>query len=145
MLTHAAAVTIDRPADRVFSFMADLENAPKWQSGVTESNVISSGPIGVGTQFNETIKVMGRSLNALCVVIEFDPGKKISFRSDSPAIQFEGHYAFEPVAGGTKLSFDGWTRLGGLLRLLEPLFGGEVRKELDAELKRVKMLMETSV
>lgn len=143
MLKHSASIVIDRPVDHVFAFLADLENTPKWQSGVTDSKVISSGPIRVGTQFTEIIKIVGRSVETLCEVIEFEPGKKVGFRSDSsPAIQFEGRYSFEPIQIGTQVTFTGWTRLGGLWRLLEPLFGGEVKKELEGEMKRIKSLLE---
>lgn len=144
MLKQMATITISRPVDHVFAFMANLENSPKWQSGVTDSKVISTGPLRVGTQFSEVIKVIGRPVEALCEVIEYESGSKIGFRSSSsPAIQFEGHYSFEPNDGGTQLTYSGWTRLGGFWRLLEPLFGGEVNKELAAELKRLKSLLET--
>jgi hypothetical protein len=120
-----------------------LENASKWQSGVTKSQVISSGAIRVGTQFKEVIKVIGRPVETICEIIEFEPGKQVGFRSNSSAaIQFEGRYTFEPTQSGTRLTYSGWTRLGGFWRLVEPFFGGEVKKELEAELKRVKALLE---
>lgn len=143
MLQHTATITINRPVDRVFAFIADLENAPKWQSGVTDSKVISSGPIHIGTQFKEVIKVIGRPVETICEITEFDLGKQVGFRSDSSAaIQYEGRYSFEPIQGGTRLTFSGWTRLGGFWRLVEPLFGGEVKKELQGEMKRIKSLLE---
>lgn len=142
MLKHMASITIDRPADQVFAFIADLENLPKWQSGVTESKVLSTGTIRVGTQFREAVKVVGRSAEILCEIIEYVPGNRISFKAASPAIQYEGRYSFEPIRTGTRLTFSGWTRLGGFWRLVEPFFGGEVKKELEGEMQRIKSLVE---
>jgi uncharacterized membrane protein len=144
MLKDHASITIDRPAEQVFAFLADPENIPKWQAGVTESRLITPGKLGVGVQFHETVRVMGRPIKVVCEITEYKPAHNLTFRSISDApIQFVGGFTFEPTNGGTALSYAGTTSLKGLLRLIEPLFAGEVKRELENEMKRIKHVLET--
>jgi uncharacterized protein YndB with AHSA1/START domain len=143
MLKDYASIMIERPPEQVFAFLSDPENIPKWQAGVTESKLVSPGNLGVGVQFHETVRVMGRRMNVVCEITEYDPVRKLTFRSISNTpIQFVGGFTFEPTNGGTTLSYVGTTSLKGLLRLIEPLFGSEVKRELENEMKRIKVVLE---
>ena len=37
MIQIEASIQIDQPCERVFGFLADVDNLPKWQAGVIES------------------------------------------------------------------------------------------------------------
>ena len=43
-------ITINRPIEEVFAFVADVRNDIKWRSDVVESKV-TSGSLGVGATF----------------------------------------------------------------------------------------------
>lgn len=47
-----ATVTIDRPIDQVFEFLADGVNAPRWMSWVIESKAVGYGG-GVGATYSQ--------------------------------------------------------------------------------------------
>ena len=40
-------VTIQRPAEEVFAFLADFENIPMWNYAIEETSKASAGPVGV--------------------------------------------------------------------------------------------------
>ena len=48
MQTFENTVTIQRPAEEVFAFLADFENIPKWNYAIEETSKTSAGPVGVG-------------------------------------------------------------------------------------------------
>jgi uncharacterized protein YndB with AHSA1/START domain len=54
MQTFENAVTIRRPAEEVFAFLADFENIPIWNYAIEETRKASAGPVGVGTRYHQT-------------------------------------------------------------------------------------------
>jgi uncharacterized protein YndB with AHSA1/START domain len=100
MVPIQGSVEIHRPVETVFEFLSDLRNAPKWQRGVIESRRTSEGPMRVGTQFRETVRMMGMRFEALCEVTAFDPPRKFSMTADGRLVHYEGDFHFEPIAGG---------------------------------------------
>jgi uncharacterized membrane protein len=52
-------ITIDRPPDEVFAYIANFENNPRWQKGMQSCNFTSDGPLGVGSTYEQVAKVLG--------------------------------------------------------------------------------------
>jgi len=144
MINLKEEIVIDRPVEEVFAFLTTLENIPKWQSALS-SHVISSGPVGVGTRFEESFKMMGRIVDVVCEIIEYERPQKMSWKStSSQMIDFESRFLFDPANGRTRVRFEGGSSLKGLWRLVEPLAGGEFRRELKAELEKMKKVVEAA-
>jgi hypothetical protein len=47
MASFENTVTIRRPVEDVFAFLADFENVPKWNYAIVETRKVSPGPVGV--------------------------------------------------------------------------------------------------
>ena len=143
MIKLEGNIIINQPVDHVFDFMVDLENAPQWQTGVLGSQKITEGTFGVGTRFKESVKLMGRPVEAVCEITEYEPKKKLAWKSDSSSLMsYEGQFTFEAAEGGTRVSYGGSARLKGLWRLFEPLAAREARRETVAELNKLKSVLE---
>jgi uncharacterized membrane protein len=142
MIKFNEEIVINRPVDEVFAFLTTLENLPKWQSALT-STVISQGPVRVGTQFEESFRMMGRAVEVVCEITEHEPSRKLGWKSvSSSMIDFESRFLFDSTNGTTRLTFAGGSSLKGVWRLFEPLAGGEMRRELKAELEKMKQVVE---
>ena len=63
MQTFENTVTIQRPAEEVFAFLADFENTPMWNYAIEETSKTSPGPVGVGTRYRQTRSVPSRSVD----------------------------------------------------------------------------------
>ena len=72
MGTFENTVTIRRSVEDVFSFLADLENVPKWNYAIVETRKVSAGPVGVGTIYQQVRSVPSRSEEHL-EVTAYDP------------------------------------------------------------------------
>ena len=72
-MPHAEhSVTVERPIDQVFAFLADGENDPRWRSGVLDIERVAGE--GVGAQYRQGVKgPMGRRVAADDEVTEFVP------------------------------------------------------------------------
>lgn len=47
-MEFANTITIERPAEDVFRFLADFENVPRWNYAIVETHKTSQGAVGVG-------------------------------------------------------------------------------------------------
>ena len=146
MIRIESSVQISRPRDQVFGFLTDLDNLPKWQTGVIQSKRLTDGPVRAGFRFAETAKVGPWKLDTVCTVTDLKPAERFAFeaRSSGP-LDYEGSFDLQPMAGGTRLSVNGSARLKGLWRLLQPLLAGDLHKETRRELETIRRLMEEGI
>lgn len=64
MIEVTSEVTIDRPADEVFAFLADAENNPKWQQGMERCQWTSTPPIREGSIYEQEARMLGKAITS---------------------------------------------------------------------------------
>ncbi len=135
------AVTIARPIEDVFSFIADGEQCPKWRSGVLDIKRISGE--GVGTRYAQGVSgPMGRRIAADYEITAFEPNRRIEFQTTAGPVRPHGRYDFEATDGGTRLTFALDATVAGLRKIL---MGSMVQRTMDTEvaaLDKVKQVLE---
>lgn len=145
MISVEDKIVINRPIEQVFSFAANPDNFPQFQSDVVKSKVITEGPLRVGSKFEEVVRIVGRSVETVCEITEYDHPRKMSFKSvSSQAINYGGDILLDVVDGGTQVNLAARASLRGLWRLAEPLFAGEARRGVADELRKLKTVLEKS-
>ena len=143
MIQFEHRIQINRPVHEVFEFLADPRNFSKWQSGVVQSTVTSPGPIGMGTTFDEVVKIMAWKVRTACEVTQYELDRKMCFKATSKPIAYAGQFTFEKTGDGTRLNVFGVAQLRGLWRLAGPLFGSEIKKETAKEMDKIKEVVES--
>lgn len=135
------SVVIARPADEVFAFFADPTTGTQWRSGLSE--VSAEGPVAVGTIFRQRVSGPGgRTVPADIRLTELDPGRRVAFVGVAGPLRPDVAYDFEPVEGGTQVTFSISARLSGPKKIL---LGPIVQKTMEAEVARLdeaKRLLE---
>lgn len=135
-------VTIARPVDEVFTFVADGLNGPQWRPGVLDVARLSGS--GLGAVYTQGVKGPGgRRIAADYEITAYEPNRRIRFRAIAGPVRPTGEFRFEPVEGGTRLTFSLDAELTGLKKLL---MGGAVQRTVDAEVaatERLKQVLET--
>lgn len=135
-------VTINRPVEAVFAFVADGENCPQWRSGVLDIRHTGGGD-GVGATYAQGVKgPFGRRIAADYAVTAFEPNRLIEFQTTAGPARPHGRYEFEAIDGSTRLTFALDAELGGIQRLL---MGPMVQRTMDAEVRaldRMKSVLE---
>jgi uncharacterized membrane protein len=122
------SVTIARPVDAVFAYVADGENAQRWRTGVIDIKRQSGE--GVGAHYSQGVRgPMNRRIAADYEVTVVEPEWRIEFQTVAGPVRPHGRYDFEPVEGGTRVSFALDARLGGLRGLV---MGSAVQKTMNA-------------
>lgn len=142
MLKIEHSLVINRPVEEVFEFMTDPEKTPQYESGLLESGLTSEGPVGVGTTYREVRQFLGKRMESINEVTEYEPNSKFGFKTSSGPIPVEGNVTFESVEGGTRVSVIGQGEAGGFFKLAESIVGRMARRQLVADYANLKDLLE---
>jgi uncharacterized membrane protein len=135
------SVVISRPLEDVFAFAANPVNDPQWSSAVDVTQV-SAGPLVIGTEFQQVGRFLGRRVELSLQVTAYDPNQRLRLKTTSGPIRFAGTRRFEPVTGGTRVTFTGDGETGGFFKLVEPLVIPMARRQLRVDLANLKRVVE---
>ena len=139
-----ASVLIDRPVDEVFAYVIDVRNWPQW-TGFPEVKQTSEGPVGVGTTFWGVSEFMGRRAEWTSEVTGYEPNRTVEQKVAWGGMSIEQSMTFEPVEGGTKYTQVGEAEIGGFFKVAEPIAKRTMRKQMEANLAKLKDILEGQV
>ena len=143
-----ATVTIDRPIEEVFAFLADGENDKKFSSRIIEIAKKTDGPVGVGTVYASTAKDGPMTAKHEFELTAFEQPSKIHWMEISrttPVSVPHGGYELAPAGSGTSVTFFNLLEGRGLLgKVLEPFALRSARKGADAFAASIKKTIEAS-
>ena len=132
---------IYRPLKQVFKFVVTPENNFEWQYGTLASAQISKGEISIGTLFRTVWHFMGRRIETLYEVTEFEVNKRYGFTSLSGPVDSRALYTFEMTKGGTRIHLSTETNPGDLFKT-EGLMVQKFKKQYQENLVLLKSVME---
>jgi carbon monoxide dehydrogenase subunit G len=112
------------PTDEAFAFVADFANAAHWDPGVASSELIGSGPVGVGTRYRLGVRVGGRVAPMTYEITSFVPARRVVLSGAGSGVVAVDDIRFEPTEAGTRIDYTADIRLRGLMRLATPFSGG---------------------
>jgi hypothetical protein len=136
------SVQIQRPVDRVFAYTTDAKSWPEWQSIITEAEQTSKGPMGVGTTFKWTTRMMGLNMKWTANVTEYEPNRKWIKNITSGNIIIEEHMIYDPLERGINFTIVYDMKVGGFLKLFSPMVVSSMRKETKKSLGDLKRILE---
>lgn len=137
-----ATTRIDAARDQVASYVVDNRNDPAWIGGISESKLLGDPPIGVGSHVRRVASVMGRRIEYVNEVTRLVPGSVLEMHSVKSPFPMRITYAFEDVAGTTQTSVRVQGDPSALYRLAGPLLSRQVKKNVQADLERLKDILE---
>jgi carbon monoxide dehydrogenase subunit G len=136
-------IDIGRPPAEVFAYLADLANLPAWQGSVEEIVPDEPGPLREGAGFTEVRRIAGKRLESRLEVERLDDGRELTLRVVSGPVPGRVQHVLEPAGDGTRLRLVGELVGGGLRGLAGPLLERAAKREADADLRRLKSVLES--
>jgi hypothetical protein len=118
-------ITINRPVDEVFTFVADGRNAKLWRPGVLDVDLVSGS--GLGARYTQGVRGPGGRR----IAAEYQPNSNIGVAATAGPVRPTGSFTFEGMGTATILTFKLDLELGGLKGLL---MGGAVQSTMNAEM-----------
>lgn len=144
MTDITTSARIDRPADVVFDFVADMENNPRWQRGQQACTWTSEPPLRVGSTYDQTARFLGRTLVSSFDVTELVPGRRIRIESTSGPMPIDVTRTVEPIDDEScEVTAIVRGEAPRLMRLLGPLLDRLVLRSVRGDYARLRDLLES--
>jgi hypothetical protein len=142
MPTVAVSNELDAPLDRVFETFTDIEHGPAHVSGIQKLEMMSPGPVHIGTRWLETREVMGRLDTAEMEITSFERNRMYTITHYKAGVRIDTTFRFEQAGDRTKVTVEFDLGSGGFPPgLLAPLgwaIAGKVEKVLNNDLADLK-------
>ena len=136
------SVTIDKPSEEVFDFVADFTNNPSWQGGMVACEWTSESSLTVGSTYKQQAKFMGRRIDTHFKVTGYEPGESISIESTVSTFPIQVTRSVEPIDDKTsRVTAHIRGQPTGLLKLFSGMVAKSVKKDYDA----LKRLLEQEI
>ena len=149
MAKFSVSQQVDSPVETVFNIASDFPNAPDHIPDILRIEMLTEGPVGIGTRFKETRIMFGREATEEMEVIAFEPNKLYTLAADSCGARFESTLYFRPNSSGTEIEMETRTQAVSLFaKLMSPLgflMAGTMKKCLQKDLQGVKSAAETKL
>ncbi len=145
MLSVSYSVTINRPIEEVFAFIAEPKNNKRWQNGVTVSEAINTGPIGLGTRVRVVRMVMGRRFESEFETTLFEPNVQFAFKTVTGPVPLEATVSVSAIQdGSTKVTLSGQADTGAGDGLAGMMVKMMVKSQIETDAKALKKLLESN-
>ena len=142
-MAHAEhTVTVDRPIEQVFAYLADEKNGPLWRPGVLEIERVSAQD-GQDATVRQVMKGPGgRRIRGDYRITAYEPPRRFEFQVIAGPARPAGRYALtEDGPDRTRLTFAMDVEPKGLMRLMSGMIARQLTVEVAA-IDRLKANVE---
>ena len=132
----------------VFAACTDIPNAAKNISAITNIKMLTPGPVGKGTKFRETRKLMGKEATETMEFLEFTPNKSYLLGAESCGMRYRTSFDFRQNGNGTdvEVRFNATPLTVGariMGTMMSMFMSGMLRKCLNHDLDEIKKRVES--
>jgi len=110
---------------------------------MTEAEQTSQGPVGVGTTFRGTNRMMGRTMQWTARATEYELAQKFGKHISSGPVFIEQHNTYTPTTGGMEFTLSYDVTVNGFTKILTPMMVSSMRKDLRKSLINLKQILES--
>lgn len=137
-------LVIERPVDEVFAYLADVSKQADWSPAVVESKAEGFGPVGKGTRFSQTVKMLGSRATNQMEVSDYEPYRVIGLRTLTGPMKFHWVMDLEPAGeGATRIRSHMEGEAEGVFRIAGPLLKGALQRQADGDFQSLKEMLES--
>lgn len=137
------SIRIERPADQVFAYLAEMSNNPVWQSGMVSCEWTSEPPVGVGSTYAQEARFMGRPVRTTFRVTAYDPPRHIRIESIISDFPIQVSRTVEPDGDGCVVRAQVTGGPTGVMGLLMPLMAPLAKRSIRRDYAALKAQLET--
>jgi hypothetical protein len=140
----ASTIEIDRRADEVFAYVADLDRLGEWQKRIVSARKEPAGPTRVGTRAIELRRTPVGTREIVSDIVEYDPPRRLAARGRSGPVRATVTVTVEPLDAGTRTKITVGLELTGfgIGKVLVLLARRSARADIPRECARLKAILE---
>ena len=136
----------ESPLEVTFELISDFEHAAEHIRAIRQLEVLTPGPVGVGTRFRETRKMFGKESSEEMEVTAFDAPHGYTVECDSCGSHCRAEYQLVADIAGTHIRLDFDVRpVSFMAKLFTPLSWlmlGSMKKMAATDLEDLKAVAE---
>ena len=136
------------PIPAVFAAFTDFEHAAAHVKDIVRIEMLTPGPVGVGTKFKETRKMFGKESTETMEVTAFAPNQLVELSANSCGAEIKSRFTFSPDGPATRVGVDVQTRaLTFTAKLFRPLafvMMGAVKACVRRDVEQLKAAVEAA-
>lgn len=133
---------ISRPRAEVAAFAGDPSRAPDWYVNIKSVEWETQPPLAVGSRIAFVAQFLGRRLAYTYEIRELVPGERLVMSTAEGPFPMETTYTWEDAPGGTRMMLRNRGAPTGFSALAAPLMAMMMRRANEADLARLKAVLE---
>lgn len=141
-ITLSHEIEISAPAEHAWRVIADYGQDPSWRTGVEEMTATPVGLVRPGTTTVEVLVVAGRTYRNLGEVTLVVPGARFEWRTTEGAVAHGAREVRALDPGRCAVRLDLEVTPTGVNRILAPLLGRMLARNLTGDVERLRTLVE---
>ena len=143
MRSFTYTIHIDRSPEQVWTYMMDFSQAPRWRNLVRQVDVLTPGPVQLGSELRVTYDIMGKTRTAISEVRAFEPARRFAVSNTEQNVTGLFDYTLEPDPTGTTVRFSCDITPHGWMWLFLPLMLKSNRMRYTQQLPNLKKEVES--
>lgn len=136
-------IDIDAPIEKVSTFAADPDQAPKWYINIKSVEWVTPRPLAIGSKLSFQADFLGRRLAYIYEVVEYTPMVNMVMRTAQGPFPMETTYSWEALdKQHTRMILQNKGELSGFSKVMTPLIIPMMRRANQNDLKKIKKILE---
>lgn len=134
---------IRRPREEVATFASDPLNVPRWYANIRAVEVLTDGPLAVGSRMRFVARFLGRTIEYTYEVAELVPGERLVMTTASGPFPMTTTYTFTDLpTGSTRMGLRNHGSPSGFGALAAPVLARAMERAVTKDLRRLTGLLE---
>ncbi len=133
---------IAAPRELVFEVCSDFPNAAETIAAINRIEMLTEGPVGLGTRFKESRTLFGREATEEMEVIEFVPPQQYTLGANTMGARFETTFRFTDEGHETQVEIQMQVTPESLFsKIMSPLnkvMMGSIKKFIESDLDSIE-------
>ena len=135
--------TVRAAPEAVFSFLADFENWPRWQSDMKTTELVEGEAGQSGARYHYVSKAMGQTFDSTVRIVRADAPREIVFEGEwTGLLRPSGRYLVEPAPNGSRVTLNPHPEARGFGRVMAPLIGLMIKRYNREHLEFLRKAVE---
>ena len=137
-------IVIARPVEVVFDFAADVRNEPSYNPQMLRVDTLTANGVGAGTRWSALLRSGRWPTSSIIERTDYQRPRVLGSTMTTPGAEVAVHMTFEPVADGTRVTWDEVVRPTTTSRLGSALSALRNARRTRANWGELKRVVESS-
>ncbi|HWE60607.1 MAG TPA: SRPBCC family protein [Chloroflexota bacterium] len=136
------SITINRPIEAVYAYVADVHALPDWASNAVEVKDAPAGALTEGATYTTIARLLGRRLEIHYRVTRCEPGRRLVQLATGGPVPHTVVYTFSSAGAVTRVTQVIEGEPGGFFTLAAPLVVAAASRQMATNLAQLKDRLE---